>query len=253
MNLKINGLNINYTTIGKGKNLIFLHGWGRNKDDFNSMAKAFKNNYKVWLIDLPGFGESDTPKTIYGTHEYANIINTFIKKLNIDSPTLIGHSFGGKIIIDLLTTFDKKINKVILIDSAGIKKKKSFIKKYKTYMFKLYSQIIKKLYNEKKANYLIDDLKDKYGSLDYKMSKGIMKDILVKVIHEDYTDSLNKIKASTLLLWGELDFDTPISDGKIMNEKIKDSGLVTIKSANHFPFITHLKEIIIIINNFLEN
>ncbi len=253
MNIKVSGLNINYTTYGNGKNIIFLHGWGRNKDDFNSIANILKKKYKIWLIDLPGFGQSDIPQTIYGTHEYANIINIFIKKLNIDSPILIGHSFGGKIIIDLLSTYNKKINKAILIDSAGIKKKKNILKKYKTYMFKLYSKIIKKIYNEKKANYLIDDLKEKYGSLDYKMSKGIMKDILVKIIHEDYTNSLNKIEASILLLWGELDFDTPLSDGKIMNEKINDSGLIVIKNANHFPFLTNLKEIIIIINNFLEN
>lgn len=253
MKIKINNININYYVEGNGKNIIFLHGWGRNIDDFKKIASYFKKNYKIWLIDLPGFGDSDIPKQVFNTHDYASIINKFIKKFNINSPTLIGHSFGGKIIIDLLTTYENNIKKIVLIDSAGIKSKKTFIKKYKTYMYKLYSKLIKKLYNEKKANYLIDDLKEKYGSLDYKMAKGIMKDILVKVIHDDYSDELKKIKASTLLLWGEFDFDTPLINGEIMNKEIPDSGLVVIKNANHFPFITHLKDIIIIIENFLSN
>ena len=80
-----------------------------------------------------------------------------------------------------------------------------------------------------------------------------MKDILIQIVNEDYTNNLSQIKIPTLLIWGEYDQDTKIEEAKIMEEKIKNSGLVIIKKAHHFPFITNFKECLLIIDNFLQN
>ena len=252
MQVNILGININYTHVGHGKNLVLLHGWGLNLNYFNNLINDLKDNYSIYAIDLPGFGKSELRES-FNTTDYSEIVLEFIKHFKIDSPTLLGHSFGGKVIIDLVTNRKYNPNKIILIDSAGINKKKSIYKKYKVYKFKLLKNLIKKFYNEKRANYLLDDLRRKYGSRDYNNSNVVLRNTLVKVVNDNYIDKLSLIKCPTILLWGEYDTETPISDGMIMNKYIKDSTLITIKNANHFPLSTNYMECLLIIDSFLRS
>lgn len=249
----INDLSINYIKEGIKKNIILIHGWGLDLNYYNNLINDLKEEYTVYAIDLPGFGKSQLPNKYYSTSDYSDIILNFIKKYKIDSPTLIGHSFGGKIIIDLITNKKYNPNKIILIDSAGIRKKLNIIKKYKQYKYKILKKFITSLYNKNKANYLLDDLRKKYGSKDYNNCNDILRGSLVKIVNEDYKNKLYLIKCPTLLIWGELDKETPLTDGKIMNHEIRNSGLVIIKDANHFPLDTSYNECLIIIKNFLQN
>lgn len=253
MSINIENLNINYIKKGEGKNIILLHGWGANYQYFNNIIINLSQKYCVYAIDLPGFGKSDTPSIIMGTHDYANIIKHFINNLKIKNPTIIAHSFGGKITLDLAINNPTLLEKIILIDSAGIKKKKSIIKRFKTYQYKTLKKIITSIYSKERSEYLIDDLRKKYGSKDYNECEGIMQKILIKVVNEDYKNELNLINTPTLLIWGEKDIDTPLKDAYIMEKSIKNSGLVIIKNAKHFPFISNSYEFLIIINKFLES
>ena len=126
MQVNILGININYTHVGHDKNLLLLHGWGLNLNYFNNLINDLKDNYSIYAIDLPGFGKSELRES-FNTTDYSEIVLEFIKHFKIDSPTLLGHSFGGKVIIDLVTNRKYNPNKIILIDSAGINKKKKSI------------------------------------------------------------------------------------------------------------------------------
>lgn len=252
MTINIMGLDVNYIHKGTGNNVILIHGWGNNLNYFNNLINDLQNNYSVYAIDLPGFGKTNI-KEDFNTSDYSNIILQFIKQLKISKPTLIGHSFGGKVIIDLITNQNYNPNKIILIDSSGIKKKKSFYKKYKIYKFKLYKKIIKTIYNEQRANYLIEDLRKKCGSKDYNNCNSILRNTLVRIVNEDYKDQLYKIKCPTLIIWGEYDQETPLKDGKIMHKEIRNSGLVIIQNANHFPLDTNYYKCFLIINSFLND
>ncbi len=251
--ITIDGININYIKKGKGDNVILIHGWLASYKYFNKLIDKLATNYTVYAIDLPGFGDSDIPPIIYNTHNYANIVYQFINKLSINNATLIGHSFGGKVIIDLVTTHNIDINKIILISSAGIKNKKTLKQKLNTYKYKFKKKIINIMYQDNIKENKLEELQKKYGSYDYNNSKGIMKNILVTVVNEDYRTYLSKIKIPTLLIWGKNDTATPLSDGKYMESMIPNSGLVTIDNTNHFPFITHLDYCYLIIDTFLKN
>lgn len=253
MQMTIDNLNISYINKGKGKNVILIPGWNASYKYFNNLINELSKSYNIYSLDLPGFGESSIPTSVFTTHDYALIIYKFMQKLNITNPTLIGHSFGGKTIIDLITTTDIEVKSAILIDSSGIKRKRNFFTKMKNYRYKTLKKMITSLYKGEKQEYLLDDLKKQYGSKDYNEAKGIMKDILIQIVNEDYTNNLSQIKIPTLLIWGEYDQDTKIEEAKIMEEKIKNSGLVIIKKAHHFPFITNFKECLLIIDNFLQN
>ena len=247
------GYKIHYQKEGQGKNVIFIHGWGQDLNCFKYLTDNLKSNYTVYSIDLPGFGQSEIPRTIFNTEDYSTIILEFIKVLKIKSPTLVGHSFGGKVIVDLVSKLDYHPNKIILIDSAGIKPKKSLIQKFNLYRYKFLKKVILKLYSKEKASLLISSLQKEIGSSDYNNAKGIMRDILVTVVNEDYKNSLNLIKTPTLLLWGENDTASPLDMAKTFNKEISNSGLVIIKSSNHFPFLDHPYESLVIIDNFLSN
>ena len=95
MNVVVDELIVNYQTIGNGpKSILFIHGWGDSIDSFSKMASSLSEFYKVILVDLPGFGGSQTPKQTWGLSEYANFINSFLNKVSVVPDIIVGHSNG---------------------------------------------------------------------------------------------------------------------------------------------------------------
>ena len=122
MKIFIKDININYEVSGVGAPLIFLHGWGLDLHTFDNLAKELSEDYSVYQIDLPGFGESDISDS-YNIEEYANYINEFCLSLAIINPIIVGHSFGGRVAMMYASRYD--VDKLILISSPGIKEKLS--------------------------------------------------------------------------------------------------------------------------------
>jgi len=83
---KINGLNINYKTIGDGKTpIVLLHGWGVSSDKYLELAKKLNIQYPISNIvipDLPGFGKSEEPKENWNLNDYVGFVDEFIKRVN---------------------------------------------------------------------------------------------------------------------------------------------------------------------------
>lgn len=97
-------------TIGTGKNLILLHGWGFNADLFNSLVDQYKDQYRITVIDLPGHGRSDDVRG--GLQEWCDEIIKILPK----NPILLGWSLGGLLAIKITTQV--KISKLILVASS---------------------------------------------------------------------------------------------------------------------------------------
>ena len=62
MQIKVQGLNVNYIQYGKGKDILLLHGWGQNIEMMKPLGDAFCDRFRITIIDFPGFGQSDEPK-----------------------------------------------------------------------------------------------------------------------------------------------------------------------------------------------
>lgn len=236
---EINGLKINYEMKGEGETVVLLHGWGANITLFADLISLVSQKYRVIAVDMPGFGKSEEPDDSWQVSDYSQFVIDFLSSLDVKKATFLGHSFGGRVIIKLATCFSLpfEIDRIILVDSAGILPKKTpkQIRKQKRYKFMkkvLLSPPIKTLFPN-----ALKKLQDKSGSADYKAASPVMRKILVSVVNEDLEPLLPEIKQSTLLIWGENDTATPLSDGKRMEELIKDSGLVTIKGAGHYSFL----------------
>ena len=87
--IKINGLNINYKTIGAGKiPIVLLHGWGVSSDrylklvGYLSQFSIFNFQFSIIIPDLHGFGKSEEPREDWDLDNYVEFVNEFIKKIN---------------------------------------------------------------------------------------------------------------------------------------------------------------------------
>jgi pimeloyl-ACP methyl ester carboxylesterase len=211
--------------------LLFLHGWQSQASHF---AKTLQKCPNAIAVDLPGFGESDTPSTAWSLNEYVDFFIHFIDKLQIKNPIVAGHSFGGSIGIAYCAR-GNLVKKLILIDSAGIRKKS--IKKYG---FFIIAKIFKIPFALPGMHALKNSAKKwfykKIDSEDY-LHAGVLTETYQNIIREDLTKHLQKITVPTVLIWGEDDKETPLENGKLMEQLIKNSQLHVIPRAGHYVFI----------------
>ncbi len=240
MNIEVDGYNICYKITGEGeKTAVVLQGWGTHLGVYDSVADCINEKYRVVQFDFPGFGGSDEPKEAWNVDAYADFFCKFLKALDIESATLIGHSYGGRVIIKLAAreNLPFEIERIVLIDSAGILPQKSFAQKLKIKRYKALKKILNMKFVYALFPELIDDWRSRQGSVDYRNASPMMRQCLVMAVNEDLSNLLASIKQDTLLIWGDLDTATPIGDAKIMEEKIPNSGLAVLEGTGHFSFL----------------
>ena len=231
--IDIKDIKLCYEIEGEGYPIILLHGWGANKNTFNKLANELKENFKVYKLDLPGFGESDIglPLTVYEVCDY---IHEFIERLNIDNPIILGHSYGGR--IGLIYASKYNVKKLVLVSSAGVVNKLNISKRFKIKLYKL----LKKM-----------GIQVKLGSKDYINSDNVKRAMLVNAVNTDLTDEMRKIKCPTLLIYGDNDTATPIDVANHINNNINNSVLITLEDTGHFPYLEKPTIFNMILNSFL--
>jgi pimeloyl-ACP methyl ester carboxylesterase len=237
MHIDVDGLKINYIDEGKGSNVLLLHGWGGSIQTMMPVFNILKDKCRVVTLDLPGHGESSMPGKPWNSYDFAEMIKKFIELIGMKDIILFGHSHGGRIAIILSSKFTDIVKKLVLIDSAGLIAKRSMKYYWKVYSFKTLKKIYTFFVRGESKEQKLEKFYRRFGSTDYRESQGIMRQTMVKVINDNLKDLLNGIKAPTLLVWGENDGDTPLYMGKIMEEEIKDSGLVVLKGAGHYSYV----------------
>lgn len=215
----------------------------------------FRKKYRVYALDFPmGCNQSGSLKEVWGISEYADMVKKFIDELNIKNPNVIAHSFGGRVAIYLSSMYNDLFDKIVLVDSAGIKPKQTLKKRLKSVLFKCGKLCINMFFSGQKREQELEKFRKKYSSSDYlKLETDVMRKTFVNVINLDLKDNLKDIKKPVLLVWGENDTDTPLYMAKIMEKEIKDSGLVVLKKAGHFSYIDNSAEFNLIVDNFFRS
>lgn len=235
----------------KDKTILILPGWGNQRTTFYHIINNFKENYTIYIIDYPGFGNSSIPTKTLTIYDYANIIRNFMEENNIINPIIIAHSFGGRIATLLTGYYKEKIDKLILIDIATIKPKKTWKQKIKQKIYKLLKKGIKLLPKRKQEKYH-QKLIQNFGSADYRNLPTEMQETFKNIVNEELKYYLPYIESETLILWGKLDQDTPLKDGIKINNSIKESALIVFPEGNHFCYLQYPILINKIIQEFLK-
>lgn len=246
----IKGLKVHYEVHGEGAPIVLLHGWGTSLRLYDSVVEFLKDKFKVYTLDFPGFGLSEEPGDVWSVYDYADMTEIFLNEMNIKNPILMGHSFGGR--ISIILGDRREINKIILVDAAGVKPTRGADYYAKVYFYKFMKHVekipgIRLLFGD-----LIDAYRTRAGSSDYKSATIMMRRILSRVVNEDLQHHMPKIQAPTLLIWGSLDTATPLEDGHIMEKKIPDSALIVFDGAGHYSYLDRPHEFKAIVNNFVE-
>ena len=234
--------------IGK-KNILILPGWGNTRLTFQKIIKQLENEYTVYIIDYPGFGNSKVINKELTIYDYALIIKSFIEKNNLIQTNIIAHSFGGRITSILLSEYNIKINKLILIDVAGIKRLNIKIK-IKNIIYKLLKKLTCILPKRKKF-IVRKKLFNLFSSNDYKTLPKSMYKTFQNIISINLKKYYKNITNKTLIIWGSNDQATPLKDAYTLKKIIKNSKLIVYKDSSHFSYLENHNEIIKNISNFL--
>ena len=250
--LDICGVRLRYDVTGSGKRpVIVMHGWGCKASTVALLAEAASSDTTVvYNLDLPGFGASTEPSAVWGVEEYTAFIEEFCRKVGVERPVLIGHSFGGRIAICFASR--NATDRVILVDAAGVKPRRSLRYYFKVYTFKAAKRVLPFVLGRKRADAVIERMRGRSGSSDYRAASPQMRAIMSRVVNEDLTPLMPSIKAPTLLIWGERDTATPMRDARIMERLIPDAGLVSYPEAGHYSFLDRPAQTRAVVENFLN-
>lgn len=201
--------------------LVFLHGWGSNKELMKQAFSPYFRDFNHLYIDLPGFGQSQNA-TILNTQKYAKIIRLFLESLKLDNGVIVGHSFGGKVATLLAP------KELVLLSSAGIVCDKPLKIKLKIMLAK----ILKKL----KINSNLLRSNDAYGLNE------AMYQTFKNVVDEDFSQVFASSSSQAYILWGNQDKATPLSSGEKICSLFQKSKFRSF-DGDHYFFLSHAKEI----------
>lgn len=236
MQTVIDGISTQYEVRGEGEPVLLLHGWMASIEAMRSIAAAIEGmGMRAVSLDFPGFGGTDEPPEPWGVPEYAAFTRKFMIQQGLAGADVVCHSFGGRVTI-LLASEDKKLfSRLVLIDAAGLRPKRTIKWYVRTGLYKIGKTLSRIGWLDKMLH--LSDRRKNAGSEDYRaLNSDIMRGTFVKTVNLDLTDRLNKIKNPTLLIWGSRDTATPLYMGKLMEKRIPDAGLVVFEGAGHFSY-----------------
>ncbi|MDN5072652.1 alpha/beta hydrolase [Aliarcobacter butzleri] len=205
------------------KDIIFLHGWGSNKDIMKSAFSRYLKDFRHIYIDLPGFGKSPN-EYVLTTNDYVNITSEFLKLLHSSKEFIAGHSYGGKV-ATLLNP-----QNLILLSSAGILEEKPFDVKLKIFFAKV-------------LNFLgLKNITKRFRSKDVDKMSENMYATFKNVVNEDFSSYFSDFSNKAFIFWGKDDKATSLESGQKIANLIKKSTFEAFEG-DHYFFIKKAKNI----------
>jgi pimeloyl-ACP methyl ester carboxylesterase len=246
--LDIDGIRTRYRRVGDGPDVLVLHGWGARIEAMTPILNGLSPTLTMHAVDLPGFGETGLPPQTWGVAEYAEWTRSLIEALELDRPAVIAHSHGGRTAIRLATTHPELIGRLVLVDAAGIRPKRTWTYRRRVLKAKLAKHVLRRLGGPGRRAQ--ERIAARSASSDY-ANAGPLRPTFVRLVNEDLTPELPRVRASTLLIWGDQDDATPLSDGQTMERLIPDAGLVVLEGAGHFSYLDQAQRFNVIAGHFL--
>lgn len=196
------------------------------------LGELLASHMQVHLVDLPGFGKSPPPNEVWSSFDYAQCLVDYLKKRGIDKAHWIGHSFGGKVAMSAASRHPEAVETMTLIAAAGLQRKRSWKETLRRYGIAQAGTIFKTIDHYCKTRLFEKVIVTRFASSDYR-NAGAMRSILVKSVNEDLQEHAARVRAPTLLLWGEEDSDTPVEMGRRLHQLIPGSQLYAFPGKNH--------------------
>jgi pimeloyl-ACP methyl ester carboxylesterase len=234
------------------KQLVILPGWGGSHKTWAAFCdKAKKQFDTVTVIDLPCFGNELCPTEVWGVAEYADFVRNRLLKKSYTHVTLLGHSFGGQVAA-YFVAHHPEVCETLVLSGAAVYRPKNSLRRILFGIVAKLGKIILKLpilrTYEKQAKRILYRSAD---SPDYEKTSGIQKNIFKKVIREDISHLLKKIKIPTLVVWGSRDTYTPLRFGKKIAKNMPNATLNIIDGGTHGLHISKQEELLSTMISFI--
>ncbi len=222
----LDGKKVRYYEAGKGEAVVLLHGAGATARLWRKQMGPLSGLFRVIAPDLPGFGGTDVFPETKDVKGYAGFIAAFLENAGICRASLIGSSMGGWVACWFALLYPEKINKLVLVSPAG------------AYQPEDPPMSIQRL---------LEEIRLWHGSAGVAQNEGATNELekglaTVKRLYEsggmepDLAGNLSKIKANTLVIWGDEDRVIPVSYSETFSVGIKYSRVDIIKGAGHLPY-----------------
>jgi abhydrolase domain-containing protein 6 len=233
----INNYTVNYyqsKTMDKAKTLVLLHGMGDDKSSFLQSAKLLSQEYNLVLPDLNGHGENGKERDRdYSIMGQTLFLNDFLKAINLTTFYLGGNSMGGHTSLAYTLHYPNQVKALILVNAPGVTLDSHIV----------YGGFGKPIKDKEGLNkvlarvfYKVPDLPSpiaKYMSLDF--VDNTLVPSITKGRDFDLKDSISKISAPVLILWGQHDGVVKMNVAEYFDSQIQNSTLMLIKNASHSP------------------
>ena len=206
------------------KTIVFLHGWGSNKEIMKQAFATQLSSFKHIYVDMPGFGKSPNNE-ILTTQDYAGIVHNFLQPMTFQHPiTIAGHSFGGKV-ATLLNP-----QNLVLLSSAGILEEKPLSVKLKIKLAKFLN-----FFGLGKVTKL-------FRSKDVTQMNQAMYETFKNVVNEDFTHHFQNFQGKAYIFWGKEDRATALHSGEKIHTLIQNSEFVSY-NGDHYFFIKNANDL----------
>ena len=218
--------------------LYIIHGWTYTVEPWAKTLEILKaNGLKVKMLHVPGLTEpSDKVYTIEDYEEWAD-------QQIPDGAIALGHSNGGRILLNLCSKKPEKLSYLILLDSAGVyepSKKKKIVAKI--------AKIGRPLGKIKLLNKVFHRIT---GTTDYLRAPENMKKTLANMLDSDKNLDLTKVETKTFILWGKKDTTTPPRQATKIYEKLPNADLKFYANWTHAPYISNPEELARVITKLI--
>lgn len=206
--------------------VLALHGWGRDSADFTDVLDGIS----AIAPDLPGFGCSPPPGEVWGAVEYAEGLVQLLPEM--DPPVVVvGHSFGGRVAVCLATRCPGRISGLVLAGAP-------LVRVHRAARPRLSYRLVRRghrwgLVSDER----MESIRRRRGSSDYRAARGVMRDVLVKVVNESYEEQLDALSVPVDLIWGADDREVPVEGARLAHRRLRESGcrvsLQTLDGVGH--------------------
>jgi len=231
------GYRVHYLAEGPtaGPVVVLVHGLGGRAEDWTNLAPWLaRAGYRVYMPDLPGYGLSEPPADFsYSVPDEAGVVVAFFDALGLKQVDLGGWSMGGWIVQRIAIEHPDRVRRLMLFDSAGIYAKPTwdtalFTSTTPEQLHQFYALLMP--IPPQVPGFVVRDIL----RITKKRSWITQRALGSMLAGRDVTDSLlPQLKMPVLIVWGELDRITPLSQGEKIHELIPQSQLEVIPGCGH--------------------
>jgi pimeloyl-ACP methyl ester carboxylesterase len=214
----VEGTLVRYWIIGEGQPIVLIHGLSGSMLWWKRNMAALAEHYRVYLVDLPGFGSMAHSKR-FTLVKVASWLYKWMEATGIRQAHLVGHSMGGYISLWLAAHHPHLVSRLILISPAVLPQVKSvfeYIVPLVTSTCSLTPHFFPILF---------------YDAL--RAGPFLLFRTACDLVAVDGREEIRKISAPTLLVWGEEDSLVPLKIGTLLRQELSDVNFLLLKRAGH--------------------